>query len=326
VISGPLPHSWTIGSGGLVGRSIDRALPNSFQASTIPWRDSETRLSALSNSTSIFFDHVGRDSWCIVWAAGAGTVGSDERSLEEETSAVQDFAFALADTLSDRSHQTSPGLCVLISSAGGVYAGTPDPPHSAHSTPSPISPYGVAKLAQERAWRRTLSPVCPTLTIRLSNVYGEGQRLDKRQGLISQLAYSAATRQPLRIYVPLDTVRDYIHADDAARLVAAHIRDRLVDSGDPSLQSEVIVASGEGTSIASLLRMMTDVSHRRIPVAASTSSSAASQAQDSRFIPDLPRGVTSSGARALPIGLQQVYQGIVRQLQDHGAGTRVVAP
>ena len=225
MISEPLPHSWTIGSGGLVGRSIDRALPNCFHASAIPWRDSQARLSVLSDSTSMFFDHVGRDSWCIVWAAGAGTVGSDDRSLEEETSAVQDFASTLADTLSDRSHQTSPGLCVLISSAGGVYAGTPDPPHSAHSTPSPISPYGAAKLAQERAWRRTLSPVCPTLTIRLSNVYGEGQRLDKRQGLISQLAYSAATRQPLRIYVPLDTVRDYIHADDAAGLVAAHIRD-----------------------------------------------------------------------------------------------------
>ena len=326
MISGPLTRSWTIGSGGLVGRSIDRALPNSFQASAIPWRDSQARLSVLSDSTSVFFDHVGRDAWCIVWAAGAGTVGSDERSLEEETSAVQDFASTLADTLSDRSHQTSPGLCVLISSAGGVYAGSPDPPHSTHSTPCPISSYGAAKLAQERAWRGTLSPVCPTLTIRLSNVYGEGQRLDKRQGLISQLAYSAATRQPLRIYVPLNTVRDYIHADDAARLVAGHIRDRLVDSGDPSLQNEVIVASGEGTSIASLLRMMTDVSHRRIPVAASTSSSAASQAQDSRFIPDLPRGFISSGARALPIGLQQVYQGIVRQLQDHGAGTRVVAP
>ena len=326
MIPGPPPHSWTIGSGGLVGRSIDRALPNSFQASAIPWRDSEARLSVLSDSTSMFFDHVSRDAWCIVWAAGAGTVGSDKRSLEEETSAVQNFASTLADTLSDRSYQTSPGLCVLISSAGGVYAGTPDPPHSAHSTPSPVSPYGAAKLAQERAWHGTLSPVCPTLTIRLSNVYGEGQRLDKRQGLISQLAYSAAARQPLRIYVPLDTVRDYIHADDAARLVAGHVRDRLVDSADPSLQSKVIVARGDGTSIASLLRMMTDVSHRRIPVAASTSTSAASQAQDSRFIPDLPRGFISSGARALPIGLKQVYQGIVRQLQDHGAGMRVVAP
>ena len=52
---------------------------------------------------------------------------------------------------------------------------------------------------------------------RFSNLYGPGQNLGKLQGLISRLALSAVTRQPINIFVPLDTIRDYVYVDDAAQ-------------------------------------------------------------------------------------------------------------
>ena len=149
----------------------------------------------------MFFDHVGRDSWCIVWAAGAGTVGSDERSLEEETSVVQNFAATVADTLSDPSYQTGPGLCVLISSAGGVYAGRlihPIQPTARRlrSVPTGLQNWLRASLGQDAV--TGMSDIDDSTQQRVR------RRPATRQatGTTSQLAYSVATRQPLRIYVP----------------------------------------------------------------------------------------------------------------------------
>jgi len=45
---------------------------------------------------------------------------------------------------------------------------------------------------------------------RMSNLYGPGQNLKKVQGLISQMCLRVLTRQPLVLYVPLDTIRDYL--------------------------------------------------------------------------------------------------------------------
>jgi UDP-glucose 4-epimerase len=54
---------------------------------------------------------------------------------------------------------------------------------------------------------------------RLSNLYGPGQRLSKPQGLISHIGSSALRRELVSIYVPLDTIRDYLFAADAGRMV-----------------------------------------------------------------------------------------------------------
>ena len=317
-------RTWTIGAGGLVGQAIAKTTRSAVSAVPIPWTDPRACQEVLTTAAQAFLDGVGGEPWCVVWASGSGTVGTAKHTLEEETRTVRGFAEMFARLLSSRSTGLPPGLCVLISSAGGVHAATPNPPYSSTSVPRPLSDYGRAKLAQEEIWTGTFAGICPTLVARLSNVYGEAQRIEKRQGLISQLAYSAATRQPLHIYVPLDTVRDYIHTDDAAKLIAGHIADRCGHSNLAPGTDTVIVASGEGTSIATLIRMMTNVCHRKVPIAAAANESATGQARDSRFVPDLPAGFRDSGTRPLPSGLQQVYQGIINQLQEYGAAARVV--
>lgn len=306
-----------------MGQAIQHTMRSDFRGAAIPWTDPVASNESLTSSAREFLNRVGENSWCVIWAAGSGTVGTDARALARETEMVRDFATMFSRLVSARKTHLSPGLCVLISSAGGVYAGAPNPPYSNSRPPQPISDYGREKLAQEDLWKSTFRGICPTLIARLSNVYGEAQRIHKRQGLISQLAFSAVTHQPLNIYVPLDTVRDYIHAEDAARLIAGHIADRFHEPKPVPEPESVIVASGDGTSIATLLRMMSNVCHRRVPIAAAATAHTARQARDSRFIPDLPTGFTSSEARPLAQGLRQVYLGVLGQLQQVGAGTQI---
>ena len=320
------PLIWTIGSGGLVGRAIQRASARTFDGPLISWHDSNARQAILREASMRFLESAGDDPWALVWAAGVGTVGTAQELLTSEVNTVADFTHMFGELLREAPDTASRGICVLISSAGGVYAGSPHPPYSIDSLPRPLSPYGTAKLEQESMWSGAFSQCSSSLIARVSNVYGEDQSIRKRQGLITQLAYAAATRQPLSIYVPLDTVRDYIHADDAVTLIIHHIQDQVIRSREEGpTDHTTIIASGQGTSIAALLRMMTDVCHRKIPIAVAPQTHTVGQALDSRFIPTLPAGFTTAGARPLPLGLRQVYQGIIGQLQDAGVASRILA-
>ena len=85
-----------------------------------------------------------------------------------------------------------------------------------------MSDYGRAKLRQEQTlatWSRQ-RPDVSTIVVRVSNLYGPGQRLDKPQGLISHMARSVIYGRPIHIFVPLDTVRDYLFAEDAGVAMA----------------------------------------------------------------------------------------------------------
>ena len=110
----------------------------------------------------------------------------------------------------------------LASSAGGVYAGSTGAPFTEHTPPAPISPYGLAKLrSEEVATAFAVRTGTALLVGRLANLYGPGQDLDKPQGLISQLCRAQLTRQPLSVYVSLDTRRDYLFVDDAAAMAVS---------------------------------------------------------------------------------------------------------
>ena len=117
--------------------------------------------------------------------------------------------------------ERSRGALFLASSAGGVYAGVGTPPFREDSPVAPLAPYGWNKLEQESLARQWSTETgTPLLVGRLSNLYGPGQNLSKAQGLITQMCLRVVARQPLVLYVPLDTIRDYLFAEDAGRLIA----------------------------------------------------------------------------------------------------------
>ena len=127
----------------------------------------------------------------------------------------------------------------------------------------PISPYGDAKLAIEVALERLGTTTgLPTFTGRIANLYGPGQNITKPQGLISQLCRAYLAREPLSIYVSLDTARDYIFAPDAGRMVVAGTS--ALGGSSPGTVVTKIIASQSATTVAVILGEL-QADHQALP-------------------------------------------------------------
>jgi UDP-glucose 4-epimerase len=302
--------TWTIGAGGLIGSAVVRVADRSFTGRAIPWSDPDAARDALVESLQDFARECQETAapWAVVWAAGAATVSASEADAEREAELFRTFAGDLST-----SDLSSDGVVVLVSSAGGIHAGSPSPPFDESTPPAPISPYGQARLAQEQAAAKLLGPRWPVVLARVSNVYGPGQDLSKLQGLISRLAVCSLTREPLNLFVPLSTVRDYIYVDDVAALIHAWIAQEAGTSAGARVR---VLASGQGTSIGQLVRTAQDVGHRKVPIAMGTHPSAMNQAPDLRFIPSMPDGTQAFAPMTIPIGMKRVFDDLLRRIEN----------
>jgi UDP-glucose 4-epimerase len=108
---------------------------------------------------------------------------------------------------------------------------------------------------------------------RFSNLYGPGQNLSKPQGLIAHVGRAALRREPVSIYVPLDTIRDYLFAADAGRMVveAIKLRETSRRGGAPPGTTTKIFASEVETTVASVLRAWRQVLRRPLRISFSGS-------------------------------------------------------
>ena len=295
--------TWIIGRG-LLGSAVSRRAGHQFDAGPIPWTDPARAQRVLHERAREFPGATSGEAWRVVWSAGAATTSTDEEATARELELLGALVHGLRSAL-----PSGPGVFFLTSSAGGVYAGATHPPFDASTPPAPISAYGRLKVAQEELVTEVLSPVCPVVIGRLSNLYGPGQDLGKLQGLISRLALSAVTRQPTNVFVPLDTIRDYIYVDDAAAVIDAHLT-RVID-GEVSSDGPEIIGSGDGTTVGQLIGTMNQIAKRKVPVALGTHASSAAQAPDLRLRPTL----TSPHPTALPVGVKRVYLDILERVQ-----------
>lgn len=213
--------SWVIGSGGLLGSALQRSIQsNKFLQPFNPnfkftWGNLNHLAIEFDNATKEFSTIVAGHSWQIYWAAGSGAMSSSKESLEKETEIVTLFLNFLKKNISPE----SSGAIFFSSSAGAIYAKHSKDLITENSPPSPNSHYGNEKILHERLFC-DFSKVRPKISLligRLSTLYGIGQSSSKSQGLISALARNIIQKKPTHIYVPLDTIRDYLFCDDAAQ-------------------------------------------------------------------------------------------------------------
>jgi UDP-glucose 4-epimerase len=176
----------------------------------------------------------------------------------------------------------------------------------------PVGAYGQLKLDQERLATKLLASTCPVVLARIANLYGPGQNLDKLQGLISRLAWCAARQEPANIFVPLDTIRDYIDSDDAARACLAALENVV----DPVTVH--VIASGRPVTVGQLIKLVSQVTRRQVPVALGTHASARDQVLDLRLQPS----TFIEDPTPLPAGVKRVYLDILARI---GASTALPA-
>ena len=302
--------TWTVGAGGLLGRAVSTRAAEAggaFSAGPIRWFDPVLAVADLIAGIPVFAELTGGGDWAVVWAAGAATVSSSAEQAESELGVFRSFLEAFAAR-----SPVGSGKFLLASSAGGVFAGSHTPPFGPESAPVPVGAYGQLKLDQERLATKLLASTCPVVLARIANLYGPGQNLDKLQGLISRLAWCAARQEPANIFVPLDTIRDYIDSDDAARACLQALEGAL----DPVTVH--VIASGRPVTVGQLIKLVSQVTRRRVPVALGTHASARDQVLDLRLQPS----IFIEDPTHLPAGVKRVYLDILTRL---GAPTALPA-
>jgi len=266
--------AWVVGRGGLLGSSLERALgPGAWRdPPPLAWGEPGRLAASIEEAARGFAARLAAESpagWTLAWCAGAGVVGTAAADLEAETDALRLVLQRLGAALDGETRTRSlPGRVFLASSAGGVYGGSPDRPLTETSAPAPISDYGRAKLAQEAAlaaWTRD-RPRVSILVGRLANLYGPGQRLDKPQGLVSHMSRCLIFGVPVHVYVPLDTIRDYLFAEDAGRQVASALGRLAREAPAGGRHVLKVFASERETTIAGLLGVFRRIGRRQLRV------------------------------------------------------------
>lgn len=282
------PVTLVVGSGGLLGSRLviaagRRAIP--VMVCAVRWGVPASARADLAAAVDRLLESASGAPWRVAWCAGVGVTNTIQEALDRELDTLRAFLDVLGERSSDGPH--GPGSIFLASSAGGVYAGAADPPFTERTTPQPLSAYGQAKLAAEAAVRdASVRWGIGAFIGRIANLYGPGQDLRKPQGLITHLCRTHMTGQPLRVYVSLDTLRDYLFVDDCAEMVLdglTMLDDERGRRGGSGAVVTKILASQRSVSVGALLSESTRVFHRAARVLVAESPNARVQARDLRL-------------------------------------------
>ncbi|MEB3983911.1 NAD-dependent epimerase/dehydratase family protein [Mycobacterium sp. 663a-19] len=299
--------TWIVGRGGLLGSAVSRAMGQKFMELPVPWGNHDAAAGVLESDLNRFIQEARNDDWSVVWAAGSAVVGSTAEALAAETRILSHLVTRMRD-----SRPAGRGAFFFSSSAGGIYAGSAHPPFSESTTPRPVSRYGETKLAQEEILQTTLGGCVPLVIGRFSNLAGPGQNLVKQQGLVSQLCRAAVTRQSLNVFVPMETLRDYLYVDDAAAMVRTLVENALYrQPSTPLLRN---IASQRPVSVCTVVRTVQQIAHRAVRIALGTSPSSQYQVRDLRLCTHFSYDFQDVAITPFPVTVKRVYDDVLRRV------------
>jgi UDP-glucose 4-epimerase len=324
---------WVIGQGGLLGSAMSRLLHREGQVAfsvgqAWQWANTAALCKQIHIATQRFAQQlIPTQAWTIFWFAGQGNLHSRDQDFQAEGKALDALLVAIGATAA---LTNSVGRICMASSAGAVYGGCLDHPITEHSDVRPTTAYGHAKLRSEAAlnsWATDQNHLTAggadrhAFIGRLSTLYGPGQAWGKQQGLISHLARQVLRHQPLHIYVPLGTQRDYLHVDDAARLLW---------EGTLQMQGRVacqIIAAEQATTVAEILGLFTRLTRRAPRIVTSAAAAGSIYRHQMTFRSVRPiESARSAGLTPLHIGIHQVLEAERNALAHRPRPTASTAP
>lgn len=264
--------AWVIGCNGLLGSALRTAIQRTETHLFLPgerfhWNSESEVTVQLEEAVKTFTTLVDADAnWQIYWAAGVGTMGSVGDALAIETRILSKL---LSFIESQPELIEAKGCFAFASSAGAIYAGATEDIISENTVVAPTTPYGYEKLKQESLISAfaTKNYKVTALFARISTLYGSGQAAGKQQGLIAEIARRILRNQPVQIYVPFDTIRDYITADDAAATIIGTVK--AINGKCPTVVK--IVASEQSTTIAEIISVYKKIARRKPRIVTSAS-------------------------------------------------------
>ena len=276
--------AWVLGGGGLLGSAIKRTLKKNkinlfIQPINFNWNSESILDEQLRYSVKLFFSTIEEgNNWQIYWAAGIGNLSSSENELSIETKALKLLIKYLKIELSIKKIK---GTFILASSAGAIYAGISDEIINENTPAAPTTIYALEKIKQEEIIQEFvfIFNKVTALIVRISTLYGPGQSIGKRQGLISLMARRILINQPIQIFVPFDTIRDYIFSDEAAESIISTV-DLIGEKEGTFLK---IVASEEPATIANIISNFRKISKHNPKIISSTNNNTYIYTRQMRF-------------------------------------------
>jgi UDP-glucose 4-epimerase len=144
---------------------------------------------------------------------------------------------------------------VVFASSSAVYGDDVEQPVRETAPQSPVSPYGINKLASE-LFLRYYSAIheVPTTALRFFNVYGPRQDPSSPySGVISIFTDRASAGRTLTIFGDGQQTRDFIYVGDVSRAVVGTC---LSDAGDGAV---INIGTGRETTVKELARVIIDL-------------------------------------------------------------------
>ncbi len=308
-MTAPATLAWVLGSAGLLGAALSRSLRADGTEVFLPaqrfcWDEPAALAQQMQAAVAAFARQAqGADRWEIHWAAGVGTMGSTADVLVPET-----LALTLMLKLMDGQAwvASTRGVILFASSAGAIYAGSTDDVITEHTAPCPTTAYALEKLKQEDLVRGFVAanPSTSALIARISTLYGAGQASGKKQGLLGYISRSIIRNQPVQIYVPFDTIRDYIDADDAAAVMVGCAR----AANEPSRTLLKIIASETPATIAEIISIFKRLSRRTPLVVRSANKLSALYSKRVQFKSVVSTGHVKLAGKRLPVGIAELMR------------------
>lgn len=307
---------WIVGRG-LLGSAVAERIrtdnPDAvlFEVPRFSWNDTQKISAEFSSSVAAFGELAktcGR--YRIFWTAGRGIMSSTDEDMQKETDTLQKFLNILN---ADATINTVTGTLSFSSSAGGVYAGSTEDTITEASAVAPNTAYGRGKMNQEALVKTAANSRRGVLIARISNLYGPGQSRMKKQGLLTHIARCMLVRQPIHIFVPFDTMRDYLHASDCA--VDFINASALIQPGQTITK---IIASEEPTTIAAIVGLFRKITRQTPLLVTGTTALAAAYPHRMRFASKVLKEARGAQRMGLLEGIAETYAHERMQYADSG--------
>ncbi|MBP9850389.1 MAG: NAD-dependent epimerase/dehydratase family protein [Candidatus Peribacteraceae bacterium] len=296
---------WIVGRG-LLGSSLESRIRTDYPDAHLfvpprfSWND-PAKLELEFTTAVTSFREIAKtcDRYRLFWTAGRGIMSSTDDDMAQETANLARFLRILD---ADPELKTIAGVLGFSSSAGGVYAGSTDDTITEMTPVAPTMAYGRGKLQQEELLKASVSVTRGVLIARIANLYGPGQSRTKKQGLLTHIARCMLTHTPIHIFVPFDTMRDYLHASDgAADFLNASA---CVKSGEIVIK---IIASEEPATIAAIVGLFKRITRRTPLLVTGSNALGAAYPHRMRFSSGVLQHTRAANRISLPEGIAETF-------------------
>lgn len=144
---------------------------------------------------------------------------------------------------------------VFLSSGGTVYGNQPQGKILETADKSPISAYGVSKIAIENYLKfYEQQHGLRSVALRLSNPYGPHQTGNSNHGVVATFIKRTLKNEPIEIWGDGRAIRDFVYIDDVVQAITV-----FAESDATGIYN---VGSGVGASLLQLLSEISDITNR----------------------------------------------------------------